>query len=123
MPSAKRQTVETNGFVRIRKFPRRGHVPALQYKSVRDARYSPEGRIPYSLFPIHYSLFPIPPFPLSLFLFSQKTGGKTAGICLLSLGKSVDETEKICYNMYQRATARRAAKKQSFGSDNREVFQ
>ena len=58
-----------------------------------------------------------------IFLFSQKTGGKTAGICLLSLGKSVDETEKICYNMYQRATARRAAKKQSFGSDNREVFQ
>ena len=80
--------------------PRRGHVPALHYKSVRDARYSPEGRIPYSLFPIHYSLFPIPPFPLPLFLFSQKTGGKTAGICLLSLGKSVDETEKICYNMY-----------------------
>ncbi len=79
--------------------------------------------IPYSLFTIHYSLFPIPPFPLPLFLFSQKTGGKTAGICLLSLGKSVDETEKICYNMYQRATARRAAKKQSFGSDNREVFQ
>ena len=57
---------------------------------------------PKGAFPIPYSLFSVPysPFPLSLFLFSQKTGGKTAGICLLSLGKSVDETEKICYNMY-----------------------